>query len=525
MPAAVLVSFVLAAPAQALDPAPTVLDFETPGLGAEAESLYPDSGASLFAFGGGSFARVDGCGVVARPGYASKQSLDVCSDGTLQVRFAAPQTTVSMWVALAPQVETSGTDAFQFEAWTGANPGEGTLVDRDQLISQPFGSAIVFGTKLAAPAIRSVQITTSLGSEFLVDDLAFSPYPSPDTAITSAPANPARSTDATFTFTANQSETGFACSLDNAAATSCRGGISYSGLAPGTHTFSVAARDRYGTEDRSPATYSWTVDLSPLLAAPPPDSDGDGVPDRVDDCPATANGSQGDLDRDGVGDACEIGEPGTLPPVNGERVVVEVLSGDVFVKLPASSAARLAQVAPIAGFVPLKGTAVLPTGTIVDARKGRLSLSSTVDGRTIGAGGRPQSATLAAGIFRIRQQRLARTSTRRIPTDFVLMSAPGAEAACVRTHATGPIKGRGRSIVRALSATTSKGNFRIVGVAAISSARNATWASQDRCDGTRTDVGNGKVTVHDSARKRTITVRAGRSYLAKARLFGVQKRR
>jgi peptidase M1-like protein/thrombospondin type 3 repeat protein len=36
-----------------------------------------------------------------------------------------------------------------------------------------------------------------------------------------------------------------------------------------------------------------------------PDADVDGVPDNVDDCPLAANPSQADLDRDGVGDACD----------------------------------------------------------------------------------------------------------------------------------------------------------------------------------------------------------------------------
>jgi hypothetical protein len=37
----------------------------------------------------------------------------------------------------------------------------------------------------------------------------------------------------------------------------------------------------------------------------PPDSDGDAVPDFVDNCPSIANPSQADCDLDGIGDACE----------------------------------------------------------------------------------------------------------------------------------------------------------------------------------------------------------------------------
>ena len=97
--------------------------------------------------------------------------------------------------------------------------------------------------------------------------------------------------------------------------------------------------------------------------------------------------------------------PGDLAPVTGERVVATVLSGEVFIKLPATRS--LKQTQPLSGFVPLKGQASLPIGTVVDTRKGRMSMASTVDGRRIGSGGRTQTAILSAGIFRIRQLRAA----------------------------------------------------------------------------------------------------------------------
>jgi hypothetical protein len=175
--------------------------------------------------------------------------------------------------------------------------------------------------------------------------------------------------------------------------------------------------------------------------------------------------------------------------------------------------------------VPLKGIAALPVNTIVDARKGRLAMQSTVDGRRIGAGGRRQSVTLSAGIFRIRQINASPRSRKKIPTDLMLKSAPGAEASCVSRKATGPIKGRGRNTVRGLTATTEKGLFRIVGAAGISTAKDATWATRDRCNGTRTDVGKGRVAVLNRETRKTKTVRAGQSYLVKAKLFSAKKKR
>jgi hypothetical protein len=43
------------------------------------------------------------------------------------------------------------------------------------------------------------------------------------------------------------------------------------------------------------------------------------------------------------------------------------------------------------------------------------------------------------------------------------------------------------------------------------------WLTADRCDGTVTRVTRGRVAVRDFRRKRTILLRAGKSYLAKAR--------
>lgn len=39
---------------------------------------------------------------------------------------------------------------------------------------------------------------------------------------------------------------------------------------------------------------------------PPVDSDNDGVPDALDNCPETVNPGQEDSDNDGIGDACDV---------------------------------------------------------------------------------------------------------------------------------------------------------------------------------------------------------------------------
>ena len=46
--------------------------------------------------------------------------------------------------------------------------------------------------------------------------------------------------------------------------------------------------------------------------------------------------------------------------------------------------------------------------------------------------------------------------------------------------------------------------------------RGTKWLTDDRCDGTLVRVVKGAVTVRDLVRRRTLPLRAGRSYLALA---------
>jgi hypothetical protein len=47
--------------------------------------------------------------------------------------------------------------------------------------------------------------------------------------------------------------------------------------------------------------------------------------------------------------------------------------------------------------------------------------------------------------------------------------------------------------------------------------RGTTWLMEERCAGSYTKVKEGKVSVRDRRRHRTVLVRAGHSYLARTR--------
>lgn len=59
-----------------------------------------------------------------------------------------------------------------------------------------------------------------------------------------------------------------------------------------------------------------TLTVKLEFAGPPADTDGDGVPDAVDNCPTLFNPNQADCDGDGAGDACELSS-GTAQDCNG----------------------------------------------------------------------------------------------------------------------------------------------------------------------------------------------------------------
>jgi hypothetical protein len=85
----------------------------------------------------------------------------------------------------------------------------------------------------------------------------------PDTTITAQPANPTNSSSAAFSFTSTAPGSTFQCRLDAGAYAACSSPNTLSGLADGSHTFSVRATDTAGNTDPTPASFTWTVDTGP----------------------------------------------------------------------------------------------------------------------------------------------------------------------------------------------------------------------------------------------------------------------
>ena len=351
-----------------------------------------------------------------------------------------------------------------------------------------------------------------------LDDVAFSPVRQPGTAI-SGVTHFAAGAPVTYALTSTGvAPVTFTCALDDAAPIPCMSPYTLSGVAGGPHSLTVTSVDAYGAADLTPARVLFTVDEADA------DGDGDGRADAIDNCPAVANSDQADGDADGVGNACERLPAGNVPPVAGVNTVVRQIAGEVFVKLPAGRARLgfrgMTSMFHESGFLPLKGVASVPIGSTVDTRKGEIGIESAANGfAPADRRSRRQTARVKAALFTIRQARAKRSASARkasIPMDFALLSPPQAEAACVR----GPAKG----VVRSMSMTV-KGTFRALGGASTATARDATFNTTDRCDGTLTEVGQGRVSLKAKGKRKPIVVRAGRAYLVKAKLFQIRKGR
>jgi ferric-dicitrate binding protein FerR (iron transport regulator) len=73
-----------------------------------------------------------------------------------------------------------------------------------------------------------------------------------------------------------------------------------------------------------------------------------------------------------------------------------------------------------------------------------------------------------------------------------------------------------RKVLQLLHASDNHGSFRTNGRYSAATVLGTDWTVEDRCDGTLTKVKRGRVNVLDFHTDKTITLRAGQSFLANA---------
>ena len=97
----------------------------------------------------------------------------------------------------------------------------------------------------------------------------------PDTSLSGAPPARTNATTASFTFTATEAGSTFETRLDGGSFAAAVSPVNLSGIAEGSHTFDVRARDAAGNVDSSAASAAWTVDTTA------PDTSVDTAPSAV----------------------------------------------------------------------------------------------------------------------------------------------------------------------------------------------------------------------------------------------------
>ncbi|HZM18392.1 MAG TPA: hypothetical protein VFB87_03165, partial [Gaiellaceae bacterium] len=173
-------------------------------------------------------------------------------------------------------------------------------------------------------------------------------------------------------------------------------------------------------------------------------------------------------------------------PTPGQDVNATPIAGDVLVK-----------VAGTLQFVPLTVPSLVPVGSQFDATKGRVELTAAR------AGGLTDTSQFYDGTFQVSQPTpTAFAELRLVLGDFSVCSLPSFTSADKNKRRVRRLWGSG------------KGKFRTRGRYSSATVRGTVWKTEDRCDGTLTQVQEGSVTVRDIGRKKDIVVRAGKSYLA-----------
>lgn len=193
-----------------------------------------------------------------------------------------------------------------------------------------------------------------------------------------------------------------------------------------------------------------------------------------------------------------------LPEVNaptvGEDLQASHQGGIVTVKLPGSNE-----------YVNLDDAASIPVGSLVDASKGKVTLTSAKDSK-----GTNQSATFHGGLFQVKQKRAKKPITELVMRggDFSSCWRPGSTGG---SHSSAFASARKRSKHRRVRGLwgSGHGNFRTRGRHGAATVRGTIWFTEDICAGTRVTVKRGLVAVADLVRHRTVMVPKGHSYLAR----------
>jgi hypothetical protein len=189
-----------------------------------------------------------------------------------------------------------------------------------------------------------------------------------------------------------------------------------------------------------------------------------------------------------------VGTSAVEPPTIAKTIVTARVSGTVRIRRPGAKRFR-----------PLRTEALLPVGSLVDATRGRVRITSRRR-----AGGAVQTADFYQGEFLLGQIKADHGLTLldlRGGTFTGCPSSPGAKGGATvarRRHHRRRLWGSGH------------GSFRTRGRFGSATVRGTIWYTQDGCRSTSFKTRRGVVTVRDYVKHKTVKVPAGQAYHARA---------
>jgi hypothetical protein len=183
------------------------------------------------------------------------------------------------------------------------------------------------------------------------------------------------------------------------------------------------------------------------------------------------------------------------PPVLARTGNVAPVSGRVLVRVPGTSR-----------FVALSSLQQIPFGSVIDATNGTVSVTTALPG------GGTQTGEFFSGEFILRQGRNGLVTAVLTGGNFSVCPT-ARERAHIATLAAKHASPK--HVVRKLWAN-AHGKFSTQGNYAAGAVQGTEWLTEDLCEGTLIKVTRDKVKVTNLVNHRHKTVKAGKSYLAKA---------
>jgi hypothetical protein len=177
----------------------------------------------------------------------------------------------------------------------------------------------------------------------------------------------------------------------------------------------------------------------------------------------------------------------TPTPTFDKTVVVKAVDGKVTVRRPGGTK-----------FTPLDTTLGIALGSTVDTTDGEVLLTSIAK-----KGGKPQTAKFFDGVFKVTQSKSTTELTLNEPLASCKPTGKASAAAAKKKPKTRKLWGDG------------SGAFSTSGQYSAATVRGTRWLVQDTCAGTLTKVSRGVVSVRDNVKRKTIILKAGKSYLAR----------